>query len=297
MVSYAASASWELLQSTNLIDQDLATLQTNWERQKFISGMEKALETERARTENTIKRIRTSPEDFYSSMGILSSGRVGGSGDWQDGLKDLLNDAESAGAKFMWRTSWTYSDELQALRDYQIILETIRTVRTNQFFNPAYSNMVNKCEAMETTNSTEDWLDQLDTAGLRHLFFGDSTSSASAIHRTMTAETCKRIVVTAIALKRFQLKHGNYPERLSDLTPEFLVSVPLDPVDGQPLRYRRNADGTDLLYSIGEDGVDGGGDTTALNASNWNWQRARDWVWPQPASPAEVQHYYEHPPK
>ena len=37
---------------------------------------------------------------------------------------------------------------------------------------------------------------------------------------------------------------------------QLLASVPLDAVDGQPLRYRRNADGTFSLYSIGENGVD-----------------------------------------
>ena len=46
--------------------------------------------------------------------------------------------------------------------------------------------------------------------------------------------------------------------------PEFVPKVPLDPVDGQPLRYRRNADGTFLLYSVGENGKDDGGNP-ALN--------------------------------
>ena len=118
----------------------------------------------------------------------------------------------------------------------------------------------------------------------------------------MVAEACKRITVTAIALKRYQLKHGQWPEKLADLSPEFLPSAPLDPVDGQPLRYKRNDDGTYLLYSIGDDGLDGGGDVTSAKsgssaASSWNWLRARDWVWPQPASPAEVENFYEHPPK
>ena len=44
-----------------------------------------------------------------------------------------------------------------------------------------------------------------------------------------------------------------------------LEAVPLDPYDGQPLRYRRLADGI-AVYSIGKNGVDDGGDTT--NAGN-----------------------------
>ena len=80
--------------------------------------------------------------------------------------------------------------------------------------------------------------------------------------------------------------------------PEFVPSVPLDPVDGQPLRYLANADGTFLLYSVGENGKDDGGDPSlekGVTGSNFNWQNphALDWVWPQPATAAEIQKYYE----
>jgi hypothetical protein len=69
-------------------------------------------------------------------------------------------------------------------------------------------------------------------------------------------------------------------------------------VDGQPLRYRRNSDRTFLLYSIGENGKDDGGDPSlekGVTSLSYNWQNphALDWVWPQPASSEEVQKYYE----
>jgi hypothetical protein len=34
-----------------------------------------------------------------------------------------------------------------------------------------------------------------------------------------------------------------------------------------------------------------------LAGNFYQWQPARDLVWPQPATPAEVQNYYDHPPK
>ena len=124
----------------------------------------------------------------------------------------------------------------------------------------------------------------------------------NSFKKVMNAECSQRMTVTAIALKRFQLKHGNLPEKLADLSPEFLVSVPVDVVDGQPLHYRKNTDGTFVLYSVGENGVDDGGDSSsekAATSSNFNWQnpRALDWVWPQPATDAEIQYFYQHLPK
>jgi hypothetical protein len=80
--------------------------------------------------------------------------------------------------------------------------------------------------------------------------------------------------------------------------PEFVPAVPLDPIDGQPLRYRPNADGTFLLYSVGENGVDDGGNPSlekGVTSSNYYWQndRALDWVWPQPATEEDIQAYYK----
>ena len=69
-------------------------------------------------------------------------------------------------------------------------------------------------------------------------------------------------------------------------------------MDGQPLRYRRNADGNFPLYSVGENGVDDGGNPaleSGVTSSSYAWQNphALDWVWPQPATVAEIQKYYE----
>lgn len=64
---------------------------------------------------------------------------------------------------------------------------------------------------------------------------------------------------TGIALERHRLAHGAHPETLAALAPEFLTEIPADPCDGGPLRYRRQADGSPLAWSIGIDGIDEGG--------------------------------------
>jgi hypothetical protein len=105
------------------------------------------------------------------------------------------------------------------------------------------------------------------------------------------AETMRRLLVTAIALKRYHLQHTNHPASLDLLVPAQLKNVPADFMDGKPLRYRLNADGSYLLYSIGEDGEDNGGDPT-LVATTTNLQAwptgGRDIVWPRAGKPGEV---------
>jgi hypothetical protein len=67
-----------------------------------------------------------------------------------------------------------------------------------------------------------------------------------------------RCAVTALAAERFRRDRGRWPIRLDDLVPAYLDKVPLDPYDGQPLRYRSVADGV-LIYSVGPDERDNGG--------------------------------------
>ncbi len=69
-----------------------------------------------------------------------------------------------------------------------------------------------------------------------------------------------RVLLTVLALELFARKHGQSPEKLEELVPDFLPTVPEDshaPAK-TPLRYRRDADDA-LIYSVGENGTDDGG--------------------------------------
>ena len=104
--------------------------------------------------------------------------------------------------------------------------------------------------------------------------------------------TLHEMVITAIALKRYELRHGRPPASLAALVPDFLPAPPSDLMDGQPLRYRLNSDGSFLLYSVGEDGQDGEGDPSTAD-SDKGWQNeppwaGRDWVWPRAVAHAKA---------
>jgi hypothetical protein len=92
-----------------------------------------------------------------------------------------------------------------------------------------------------------------------------------------------------LALKRYELRHGQMPPDLGALVPAFLVEAPRDMFDGKPLRYRLRDGGGFLLYSIGKDANDDGGDAKPPSEKNFNWTQGRDLVWPQPASAEEIE--------
>lgn len=73
-----------------------------------------------------------------------------------------------------------------------------------------------------------------------------------------------------LACRLFALKHGRMPEKLEELVPDQIPTVPADPFDGKPMRYdpRRN-----IVYAVGPDLVDSGGSTNKVQESTQNWTR------------------------
>ncbi|MBI4558805.1 MAG: hypothetical protein HY706_14580 [Candidatus Hydrogenedentes bacterium] len=68
-----------------------------------------------------------------------------------------------------------------------------------------------------------------------------------------------RTARTAVAAERFRVARGKLPETLDELVPDFLESVPVDPFDGNSIRYKKLSRGF-VVYSIGKNGKDDGGD-------------------------------------
>ncbi len=83
---------------------------------------------------------------------------------------------------------------------------------------------------------------------------------------------------------------ASIPRSCPELVPAFLSRVPVDLVDGQPLRYRLKDEQHFLLYSVGLDGKDNGGDPAEgpdeFNLDGKN--TGRDWVYPKPATVEEI---------
>jgi hypothetical protein len=288
------TANWEFLQSTNQTDEQLAELQQDWMSLDFVRGAENAMAMERVIGRITTAKWRRSNSILQDYIETVF--RVGLSGQ-DETILDKLNVKANV---FFWRYWWSYPDELRALKSYDVFLGAAHLAETNYSFQTAITNQRNGLKALKWNKTYDDFYFLFDPmhTDFHSLISGGVMGMSAVFDKTMRTETAKQMMVTAIALKRYQLKHGNYPADLNSLVREFLPAVTLDPVDGQPLRYRRNADGTFVLYSVGENGVDHGGDPSlekGITSSNYAWQNthALDWVWPQPATEEEVQKYYE----
>lgn len=64
----------------------------------------------------------------------------------------------------------------------------------------------------------------------------------------------------ALALRAYQAREGRYPEQLAALTPKYLKAVPMDRFSEQALVYRVEGGTGYVLYSVGPNGKDDGGE-------------------------------------
>ena len=86
-------------------------------------------------------------------------------------------------------------------------------------------------------------------------------------------QTLANEAFVACGLERYRLAHGQYPESLGALVPQFAAKLPHDIIGGQPLKYHRSADGRFALYSVGWNEKDDGGVVSKAVEEG-------DWVWP-----------------
>lgn len=101
-----------------------------------------------------------------------------------------------------------------------------------------------------------------------------------AVRRFCYPQSSVDMARVACALERCRLAQGKYPESLDSLAPRFMQSVPLDVINGQPLKYQLTAGGQFTLYSVGWNGTDDGGAVFLQSGSETlidNYDG--DWVW------------------
>lgn len=139
------------------------------------------------------------------------------------------------------------------------------------------------------TPAVRNWLDQPDSppyiAG--PYTFLDYEFNGRLSFRRLVPELIRctarvHMARAAVALERCRQRRKTYPAALTELVPEFLTSVPVDPIDRASLRYRLLPEGGFVLYSIGLDGRDDEAQVIDDRRDLFDPQvnGTGDWVWP-----------------
>ena len=86
-------------------------------------------------------------------------------------------------------------------------------------------------------------------------------------------QTLANEALVVCGLERHRLKHGQYPETMEELVPQFIERLPHDIIGGQGLKYRATADDHFVLYSVGwNERDDGGVPGKTTTEGDWVWE-------------------------
>jgi hypothetical protein len=182
-------------------------------------------------------------------------------------------------------SGWLYMEELNTFRYYDRCVISVIDTEHRQIDPKLAEERMNTALA-EVTHMT--------TCVFRHRVGARMLLPSMQISATVAKnQTCLDLARIACGLEHYRLAHGQYPEKLDDLTPQFLKKLPNDIITGTPLKYRLDPKTQFYLYSVGWDTKDNQGAFTkpispkpaphgSLGSIN---ETDGDWVWTYPPQP------------
>jgi hypothetical protein len=248
--------TWEVLEAEGWSEEQLSAFQRCWEEHDFLAAAELGLLGERALPLESLDLIHERQKQTRGSA---------------SGLSPFTKPTWPI--PFLYQTVVFPNDALYGLRHLQRQVELVRQLAKGA----PYREVIVAFAANEAVIEAKG---KSVTRFLYPITLVSLPAYEKAVARCAQVEAKRRLAITAVALRRFQLSRGRWPQELAELSPGFLRRVPLDCMEGQPLKYRRNADGTFTLYSVGVDGLDNGGDPKPRKPGMTGLGEGLDAVWP-----------------
>ncbi|HEY5910291.1 MAG TPA: hypothetical protein VJA21_06765 [Verrucomicrobiae bacterium] len=255
-------ATWQAGQAEGWSDQQLERLQRTWADLDLPEAVEHGLLGERVCGIGYWEQFRRS--DRRQVMGLFT-GSPQARGSYKTALRLWV-------AWPAYKITSMDADEVLYLDTMGGAIDEARQIRAHRPWDRRKSKAAFAARINQTTRPLTRWRYTLSGAFLPNY--------TEVLEHAVRTETLRQLTLTAIAIKRYHLRHHSPPPDLAALVPEFLKSPTYDPMSGGPLRYRPGENGEFLLYSIGEDGQDDGGDPRPSAGSKLDLWEGRDAVFP-----------------
>lgn len=250
------NTQWNALQYPGWTDAQLAGLSEAWAGCNFEKDQISATEMTRAMDLRRFKSIRDSGGRMNTYIASFEKAPL-------DSEHDIGRFATRGWLLHhvnipLWRLAWADLDELKDLSNWQHLIDLERFYFSH-FFTTNTMGKVNTDGLFSLNRNWDSWFDRF-----RFIF---SESHFCDYFKDTLMETCMvqtqiEMLRAAIAIQRYKLANGDaVPPSLTALVPKYLPSLPQDRMSGKPLCYRVRTNNRFLLYSVGIDGRDNGGNS------------------------------------
>lgn len=294
--SIANSRVWSVSYARDWDEKQLARLQEALPGWNFVPALARSMQGERAGSYYEIMHAPTKElADIMTGDAIMAAmGNGPAPLQMPTSMDDAAEFADSLMKHFgrgvlasvvlpVWRFGWGDQAAAFSLECMDVLIETLRKA------GAANSFAVAKALDLEDLTQARSTYMRLRTVYARYLM----SSLGRSVEQAFRVENERSLHEAGLAIRRFELRHHRLPENLADLVPDFLTRIPVDYMDGKPLRYRRDGEKGFILWSVGMDLKDDGGDGSwpqdRVTPARAQWWAANDVVWPQSASAAEIE--------
>lgn len=202
---------------------------------------------------------------------VLGGRRTLRDGAPEEGLERFLTGL----LRWTFPSGWLYQDKVWFYRFYERYADPLKDVDSRVF---------------DLRGQMKDWHGLMDPLAVTFLVPRMMEVLTTGAPEALFLHTTFQEAGVACALERYRHATGQFPATLDLLVPTYLRQLPRDVLDrkGAALKYQQTDNGGVVLYSVGLDGVDDGGnagprDTDGEGISPILPSLDRgDWVWRQP---------------
>ena len=249
IVNIVLQPVWEGLAEHRWSDQQLVALDTALAKEDFLADYERVMRAERNRAISTYVIMRQTGEMLVPDK-----------------------DGNSTTVKMTWMpNAFFYQNELAFAQLYQQWLFPLVDTHSRTISPAVWRQVDAAVQADRKRFSLYRTMAKMTAPALD-----------AAVKKYAFTQSNFDLARVGCALERYRLAHGQYPDSLAALEPQFITQVPHDIINGQPLHYRLRPDGLFIIYSVGWNETDDGGvpgPETKHGKVDWD---TGDWVWQYP---------------
>ncbi len=266
----ATNAMSALLSSEAMTPELLETIRDDWQQLPEWADISKSIDvTERCGTLDVVQRAaRFGPAYLSQMMGYV--GYTGGSGGFRGYPAHPLM-TRCINAMVDWDEVMVSTNDWY---DQLTIAMTEADPATREMLIEQFDRDVEALAA----DTRDAWFPSTHNIGGKIL--SSMLPAISNMHQALCArDTRMSLVDTALAIEQFRFDQGRIPATLSELVPEYMPAVPLDPhASTEELRYLLQGDDGYVLYSTGRNAFDDGGLTQDADTSFRVRMPVPDWL-------------------
>jgi len=250
---------WEGLARHSWTDAQITEIQTELGKFDFLADEVRSLQAERATADNFLEQYLVDPNkriQFFQQVRSLTAGNA--EGPRFSAMVYLFN--------YLVPRGWIYQNRLALSQNAQEMIAEI----------DAPNHQVDAARVDAHEKQLVDFPKSPYTFLTGIFSVSDHLTRVFAFSQVTIDEA-----QVACALERYRLANQQYPEQLAALAPQYMAKLPPDVVSGKQLIYHRDLPNHFVLYSVGWNGTDDGGNPNDPQIAD-NCTMADDWLWPCP---------------